>query len=116
MSILIYNGRPRRRAFRREAIKIGWELPKQRKPRWMGDIEEGVSHFLCPEFRAWLPKRRYDVTLEEKRDNRIKIAKQWICGLKDGTYRTQADIARANKISRARVTQLLNAFGKLGTT
>jgi len=82
----------------------------------MGDIEEGVSHFLCPEVRTWLPRQRYDVTLEEKRDKRMKVAEQWIRGLSDGTYRTRADIARANKISRARVTQLLNAFGELGTT
>jgi len=79
----------------------------------MGDIEEGVSNFLCPEVKAWLPKQRYDVTLEEKRENKRQVAEQWLQGLSDGTFRTRADIARANKISRARVTQLLNAFGKL---
>jgi len=81
----------------------------------MGDIEEGVSRFLYPEVRTWLPKQRYDVTLEEKRENKRLVAEQWLQGLSDGTYRTRADIVRANKISRARVTQLLDAFGELGS-
>lgn len=76
----------------------------------MGDIIEGVSHFLCPEVRTWLPRQRYDDTLEDKRGRRKELAEQWIHGLSNGTYRTRADIARANKISRARVTRLLNEF------
>jgi len=114
MSILEYDGRPRHRKFFRETQKIGWKKPRQRKPRWMEDIEEGVSHFLCPEVKAWLPKQGYDVTLEEKRENKRLVAEQWLQGLSDGTYRTRAGIARANKISRARITQLINAFGELG--
>ena len=81
----------------------------------MGDIKEGVSHFLCPEVKAWLPKQRYDVTLDEKRENKRLVAEQWLQELSDGTYRTRADIARANKLSRARVTQILSAFGVLGS-
>ena len=79
----------------------------------MGDIEEGVSHFLCPEQNTWLPRQRYDVTLEEKRNRRMETAEHWIHGLSDGTYRTRADIARANKISRARVTRLLGEFERM---
>ena len=76
----------------------------------MGDIEEGVSHFLCPEQNAWLPKQRYDDSLDNKRQRRKQVAEQWIQGLSDGTYRTRSDIARVNCISRAHVTQLLNEY------
>jgi len=79
----------------------------------MGDIEAGVSHFLYPNHPTWLPTQRYDVTLKEKHDLRMQTATRWREGLLDGTYQTRADIARANNISRTRVTRLMNEFEKM---
>ena len=76
----------------------------------MGDIEDGVSHFLCPDRQTWLPRQRYNITLQEKRDQRLHVAKQWHDDLVDETYRTRSDIARATNVSRARVTQLLKEY------
>ena len=73
----------------------------------MGDIENGVSHFLCPDHPIWLPNRRYEITLEEKRQKQAKIAEDWRDGLIDGTYKNKADIARQNQCSRAWVTRML---------
>ena len=46
---LIYDGRPRKCKFSREKLKIGFRKPRSRKPRILGNIEEGVSHFLRTE-------------------------------------------------------------------
>ena len=73
----------------------------------MGDIEDGVSHFLCPEHSIWLPNQRYDITIEEKRQKQNQIANEWREGLLDGTFSSKADIARKNGCSRAWVTRLL---------
>jgi len=74
----------------------------------MGDIEAGVSHFLCPDHPTWLPNQRYDITLEQKRKGQKETAEEWREGLLDGTYDNQADIATKNGCSRAWVTRLLN--------
>ena len=79
----------------------------------MGDIEDGVSHFLCPDHHTWLPRQRYDLTLQEKRNRRVQTVRQWLDGLVNGTYRTRSDIARIANISRARVTQLLNEYERI---
>ena len=73
----------------------------------MGDIENGVSHFLCPDHSIWLPNQRYDITLEEKRQIKKETADDWREGLLDGTYKNKADIAEQNGCSRAWVTRLL---------
>ena len=82
--------------------------PIGRKPCWMGDITNGVSHFLCPDHPTWLPNQRYDITLEEKRRKQMKTADEWREGLLDGTYINKSDIATKNGCSRAWVTRLLN--------
>jgi hypothetical protein len=52
---LIYDGRPQKRKFIRENLKIGFRKPRSRKPLIMGNIEAGVSHFLCTEHNVWQP-------------------------------------------------------------
>lgn len=108
MTNLLYDGKPSRRKFQREGLKIGARKTFEHEPQIMGDIEDGVSHFLCSEHRAWLPNDRYDVTLVEKRNIRRFTAEQWLQGLTDGTYRNRADIARQEGYSRAWVTMLLS--------
>ena len=76
----------------------------------MGNIEESVSHFLCPERKACLPNQRYDITLEEKRNARIVLAEDWLQGLNTGIYKNRADIARKNNYSRAWVTKVMNSL------
>ena len=110
---LIYDGKPQRQKFLREKLKVGFRKPRSRKPRWMGDIEEGVSHFLCPEHKVWLPNQRYNVTLEDKRNARIILAEDWHHGLMNGIYQSRADIARKNGCSRAWVTKVLNSLTHL---
>lgn len=105
---LIYDGKPSRRKFHREELKIGVRKPFGRKPQWMGDIEDGVSHFLCPDHQAWLPRQQNDVILADKQNTQQDKAEAWHQGLKDGTYRNRADIARVNGCSRAWVSRLLN--------
>jgi len=107
-SDLTYDGRPSQRKFLRDKLKYGIRKPIGRKPCWMGDIESGVSHFLCPDHPTWLPNQRYDITLEEKRRKQMKTADEWREGLLDGTYMNKADIATKNGCSRAWVTRLLN--------
>ena len=107
---LLYDGKPSRRKFQRERLKIGARKTVEHEPQIMGDIEDGVSHFLCPEHETWLPNERYDVTLVEKRNIRRLTAEQWLRGLTDGTYRTRADIARVVGCSRAWVTQVLQEY------
>ena len=107
-SDLKYDGKPSQRKFLRDKLKYGFRKPIGRKPYWMGDIENGVSHFLCPERPAWLPNQRYDITLEEKRQKQMKTADEWREGLLNGTYKSKADIADQNRCSRAWVTRLLN--------
>ncbi len=93
--------------FTREKLKFGTKKTFGRKPKWMGDIVDDVSHFLCPDHSIWLPSQRYEITLEEKRDVQREIADRWRKGLIDGTYDSKADIARKNRCSRAWVTRLL---------
>jgi len=109
---LIYDGRPQKRKFIRENLKIGFRKPRSHKPRIMGNIGEGVSHFLCPEHKVWLPKQRYYETLEEKRNARIILAEDWLQGLKNGIYQNRADIARKNNCSRAWVTKVMNSLSE----
>ena len=78
----------------------------------MGNIEAGVSHFLCPEHKVWLPNQRYGITLEEKRNVRLIQAKDWLHGLKNGIYQNHADIARKNGCSRAWVTKVMNSLSE----
>ena len=110
MTNLIYDGKPSRRKFQREGLKIGVRKQCGRKPQMMGDIADGVSHFLCPEHHAWLPRQRYDVTLANKQNTRQDHAKAWHKGLMEGTYRNQAEIARVNGCSRAWVSRLLKGL------
>jgi len=110
---LLYDGKPSRRKFQRERLKIGARKTVEHEPQIMGDIEDGVSHFLCLEHETWLPNERYDVTLLEKRNTRRSTAEQWLQGLADGTYLTRAEIARVNRVSRARVTQVLNEYERM---
>lgn len=105
---LKYDGKPSQSKFIRDKLKVGFRKPRSRKPRWMGNIEVGVSHFLCPEHIVWLPNHRYDVTLDDKRQIQKEIANDWREGLLDGTYRNKADIAKRIGCSRAWVTRLLN--------
>jgi len=108
MTNLIYDGKPSRRKFLRDKLRIGFRKPFGRKPRWMGDIEDGVSHFLYSDHSIWLPNQRYDVTLEQKRKAQKETADEWRKGLLDGTFSSKADIARQNGCSRAWVTRLLD--------
>ena len=78
----------------------------------MGNIEENVSHFLCTEHKVWLPNQRYDITLEEKQNARVVLAKDWLQGLKNGIYQNRADIARRNNYSRAWVTKVMNSLSE----
>ena len=103
-----YDGRPSQRKFLRDKLKYGFRKPIGRKPYWMGDIEAGVSHSLCPDHPTWLPNQRYDITLEQKRKAQKETADEWREGLLDGTFSSKADIARQNRCSRAWVTRLLN--------
>ena len=73
----------------------------------MGDIIDGVSHFLYPDHSTWLPSQRYEVTLAEKRQIKQALADNWRQGLAHGIYKNQADIAMQNGCSRAWVTRLL---------
>ena len=109
---LIYDGKPQHRKFIREILNIGFRKPRSRKPRMMGNIEESVSHFLCPEHKVWLPNQRYDITLEEKRNARMIQAEELLQGLKNGIYQNRADIARKNGCSRAWVTNVLNSLSE----
>ena len=109
-SDLNYDGRPSQRKFLRDKLKYGFRKPIGRKPYWMGDIENGVSHFLCPDHPTWLPNQRYDITLEQKRKVQKETADEWREGLLDGTYMNKADIARQYGYSRAWVTRLLNQY------
>jgi len=106
---LTYNGKPSRRKFLREGIKISVRRLYGQEPQVMGDIEDGVSHFLCRGRQIWLPRQRYDRTLEEKRNKRRLTAQQWIQGLADGRYRNRADIARAGGCSRSWISQTLRS-------
>ena len=107
-SDLVYDGKPSKRKFLRDKLKYGFRKPIGRKSYWMGDIENGVSHFLCPDHPTWLPNQRYDITLEEKRQKQMKTADEWREGLLNGTYKSKTDIANQNRCSRAWVTRLLN--------
>jgi hypothetical protein len=107
-SDLLYDGRPSQRKFLRDKLKYGIRKPIRRKPLWMGDIENGVSHFLCPDHPTWLPNQRYEITLEEKRQKQMITAENWREGLMDGTYKNRSDIACQNRCSRAWVTRLLD--------
>lgn len=107
-SDLIYDGKSSKRKFLRNKLKYGMRKPIGRKPYWIGDIENGVSHFLCPDHPIWLPNQRYDITLEQKRKTQKETADEWRRGLLDGTFSSKADIARQNGCSRAWVTRLLN--------
>lgn len=107
-SDLQYDGRPSNRKFIREKLKYGFRKPIRRKPLWMGDIEDGVSHFLCPDHPTWLPNKRYDITLEKKRKAQKETADEWRKGLQDWTFRNHADIAKKNGCSRTWVTRLIN--------
>jgi len=107
-SHLKYDGRPSNRKFLREKLKYGLQKPIRRKSLWMGDIESGISHFLCPDHQIWLPNQRYDITLEEKRKAQKETADEWREGLSNGTYKNKADIANQNRCSRAWVTRLLD--------
>ena len=107
-SDLVYDGKPSKRKFLRDKLKYGFRKPIGRKPYWMGDIENGVSHFLCPDHPTWLPNQRYDISLDEKRLKQNQIAAEWREGLADGTYMNMADIATKNGCSRAWVSRLLN--------
>ena len=109
---LIYDGRPQKRKFMRENLKVGFRKPRSHKPRMMGNIEESVSHFLCPKHMVWLPNYRYNVTLEEKRNARVILAEDWLHGLKSGVYQNRADIARKSGCSRAWVTKVLNSLSE----
>jgi len=113
MTDLIYDGKPSRRKFQRGGLKIGTRKTIEYEPQIMGDIEDGVSHFLWPRKPVWLPSQRYDRTLEEKRKKRRLTTEMWSQGLADGTYRNRADIARQNGITRSRVTQLLNEYERV---
>ena len=104
---LIYDGKPSQRKFLRDKLKFGIRKPIGRKPCWMGDIEDGVSYFLCPDHPTWLPNQRYKITLEEKHQKQKEIAEGWCEGLLDGTYKNKANIANQNGCSRAWVTRLL---------
>jgi hypothetical protein len=109
---LIYDGRPQKRKFIREDLKIGFRKLRSRKPLFMGNIKAGVSHFLCPEHMVWLPNLRYDVTLEEKKSDRVFLAEEWQQGLNNGIYQNRADIARKNGCSRAWVTKVMNSLSE----
>ena len=115
-SDLNYDGRPSKRKFLRDKLKFGLRRQRRRKPLWMGDIEAGVSHFLCPDHPTWLPNQRYDITLEQKRKVQKETADEWREGLLDGTYSNQAEIAMKNGCSRAWVTRLLNRDFSLSHT
>jgi len=110
MTELIYDGKPSRRKFQREGLNIGVRKTGGDEPQVMGDIDDGVSHFLCREKVIWLPNQRYDRTLTEKRDQRRLTAEQWIQGLGDGTFQNRADIARSEGCSRSWVTRLLREY------
>ena len=107
-SCLNYDGRPSNRKFLREKLKYGLRKPIRRKSLRMGDIENGGSHFLCPDHPIWLPNQRYDITLEQKRKAQKETANKWRKGLLDGTFSSKAEIARQNGCSRAWVTRLLD--------
>lgn len=62
---LICNELPSRSKFVRDKLKIGFRKSLGRKLLWTGDIEDGVSHFLCPDHSTWLPNQRYDITLKK---------------------------------------------------
>ena len=109
---LIYDGKPRRRKFIREKLKVGFRKLRSYKPKLMGNIEEGVSHFLCPEHNVWLPNQRYDTSREDKRNARVILAEDWLHGLKNGIYQNRADIARKNGCSRAWVTRVMNSLSE----
>jgi len=109
MTDLIYDGKPSRRKFQREGLKIGIRRAYGNEPQTMGDIEDDVSHCLCRGRQIWLPRQRYDLTLEEKRNKRRLTAQQWIQGLADGRYRNRADIARAGGCSRSWISQTLRS-------
>ncbi len=93
--------------FTQEKLKFGTRKTFGWKPKWMGDIVDDVSQFLCPDHSIWLPSQRYEITIEEKRDVQRKLTDMWRKGLIDGTYDSKADIARKNRCSRAWVTRLL---------
>ena len=78
----------------------------------MGNIEEGVSHFLCPEYKVWLPNQRYAETLEYKKKARVILAEDWLQGLKNGIYQNRADIARKNGCSRAWVSKVMKSLSE----
>ena len=105
---LIKERKTRKYEFRRDKISIFLQLAAKKSSQNLGDITDGVSHFLCPENQVWLPSERYPITLEEKRSNRMKIVVAWTQGLKDGIYSDRADIARKIGCSRAWVTRVLN--------
>jgi hypothetical protein len=63
-SDLNYDGRPSQRKFLRDKLKYGIRKPTGRKPLWMGDIEDGVSHFLWTDHPTWLPNQDNDITIE----------------------------------------------------
>ena len=92
----------------REKLKFGIRKPFSRDSQWMGDINDGVSHYLCPDHQLWLPSQRYEITLIEKHLAQKELANQWHRGLANGTYINRADIARQNGCSRAWVTRILN--------
>jgi hypothetical protein len=53
-------------------------------------------------------KQKLNKISKLKYRNPIYLAREWQQDLSDGKYRTQADLSRALKVSRARVTQVLN--------
>ena len=78
----------------------------------MGNIEEGVSHSLCPEHKIRLPNKRYNVTLEEKRNIRIILAEDWLHGLKNGINQNRANIARKNGCSQVWVAKVITSLSE----
>ena len=62
-TVVIKDVKTKEYKFIREKLKFGARKPFSRKSQWMGDINDGVSHFLCPEQNTWLPNQRYDITI-----------------------------------------------------
>ncbi|MDP8238091.1 MAG: hypothetical protein P9X24_03290 [Candidatus Hatepunaea meridiana] len=106
-SELKYDGRPSQRSFLRDKLEFGLRRQQRRKPLWMGDIEDGVSHFLCPDHPTWLLSQRYEVTVGEKQQALKELSDRWHQGLADGTYTNRADIVHQYDCSRAWVTRVL---------
>ena len=105
---LIKDRKTRKYEFRRDKISIFLQSAAKKSSQNLGDITDGVSHFLCPDQALWLPAQRYPIILQEKRTSRMELALEWQHGLDSGDYINYADIARKNGCSRAWVTKVLN--------